>query len=440
MLLDFKVKNYKSFQQEVSFSMIPAPKQKGLDYSVFEKKIDNKRKKAICSSVIYGPNAAGKTNIIGAMDTMRAIVLRGHILNIDESSINEAANCLELIPNNKLKERKPVCFYISFIEDNYWIEYSFSMNIGFFLEKSFQRVIIDEKLCINDHLIFNRKGNHVDLKYTKKLADLFMVNTDTFNRMKDIVDASLNSTELFLMNGFKLILSRKIVDLIQQWFKNKFMVIYKANAIEVIRRFEDTNSPGFYVEKTTNEAAKIFGLNSNAIGYMVSDDDHQTKLCSILNDENNQEKIIINAKIFESYGTIRFINLFPLVLKAIYTGGTLVIDEFDASIHPMALMNIINIFHDDEINIHHAQLIFDSHNPIFLNSNLFRRDEIKFVERNEENDLSDLYCLSDFKTAGKNGVRKNEDYMKNYFISQYGAICDIDFSPIFKELISKGDN
>ena len=68
------------------------------------------------------------------------------------------------------------------------------------------------------------------------------------------------------------------------------MVIYKANAIEVIRRFEDTNSPGFYVEKTTNEAAKIFGLNSNAIGYMVSDDDHQTKLCSILNDENNQEK------------------------------------------------------------------------------------------------------------------------------------------------------
>ena len=34
MLLDFKVKNYKSFQQEVSFSMIPAPKQKGLQPSL----------------------------------------------------------------------------------------------------------------------------------------------------------------------------------------------------------------------------------------------------------------------------------------------------------------------------------------------------------------------------------------------------------------------
>lgn len=100
----------------------------------------------------------------------------------------------------------------------------------------------------------------------------------------------------------------------------------------------------------------------------------------------------------------------------------------------MALMNIINIFHDDEINIYHAQLIFDTHNPIFLNSNLFRRDEIKFVERDEDNFKSDLYSLSDFGTSGTSGVRKNEDYMKNYFISRYGAISDIDFSPVFREL------
>ena len=54
MLLDFKVKNYKSFQQEVSFSMIPAPKQKGLDYSVFEKKIDNKRIEKLFGNLDYG--------------------------------------------------------------------------------------------------------------------------------------------------------------------------------------------------------------------------------------------------------------------------------------------------------------------------------------------------------------------------------------------------
>ena len=42
------------------------------------------------------------------------------------------------------------------------------------------------------------------------------------------------------------------------------------------------------------------------------------------------------------------------------------VDEFDASIHPMALMSIINVFHNDDININRAQLIFNTHNPIFL--------------------------------------------------------------------------
>ncbi len=258
-----------------------------------------------------------------------------------------------------------------------------------------------------------------------------------FNQLSNIAEDSLDSTELFLMNGFKLIVSRKLAEFVQNWFKEKFMIIYKANSMELIRKFEEPNASSFYVEKTTNEAAKIFGLDSNSIGYMVSNDDQKTKLCSILDDQNSNQKVIIQSNIFESYGSIRFINLFPLVIKAIYIGGTLVVDEFDASIHPMALMNIINIFHNDEINIHHAQLIFNTHNPIFLNSNLFRRDEIKFVERNKDNYMSDLYSLSDFGTSGKNGVRKNEDYMKNYFISQYGAISDIDFTPIFKDLISK---
>ncbi|MDP2813255.1 MAG: ATP-binding protein, partial [Erysipelotrichaceae bacterium] len=93
------------------------------------------------------------------------------------------------------------------------------------------------------------------------------------------------------------------------------------------------------------------------------------------------------------------------------------------------------IFHNDEININNAQLIFNTHNPIFLNANLFRRDEIKFVERDDDTHCSIHYSLSDFGTTGKNGVRKNEDYLKNYFISRYGAIKDIDFTPIFENLL-----
>ena len=101
MLLEFKTKNYKSFVEEASFSMVAAPKQKGLDYSLMKTKIKGKEIKGLSSSVIYGPNAAGKTNIIGAMDVLRAIVLRGNIRNSEEkSSPNPAAAALELIPNN----------------------------------------------------------------------------------------------------------------------------------------------------------------------------------------------------------------------------------------------------------------------------------------------------------------------------------------------------
>lgn len=81
MLLNFEVENYKSFLNNAAFSMIPAPKQHGLDYSILTEKIKRKNVKGLCSSVIYGPNASGKTNIIGAMDTLRAIVLRGKISN-----------------------------------------------------------------------------------------------------------------------------------------------------------------------------------------------------------------------------------------------------------------------------------------------------------------------------------------------------------------------
>ena len=110
-------------------------------------------------------------------------------------------------------------------------------------------------------------------------------------------------------------------------------------------------------------------------------------------------------------------------------------DEFDASIHPMALMNIISIFHNDDINKNHAQLIFNTHNPIFLNASLFRRDEIKFVERDEISNTSIQYSLSDFKTA--DGIRKAEDYMSNYFVSRYGAIKEVDFAPLLEEIIQK---
>ena len=52
MLLEFKTQNYKSFVEEASFSMVAAPKQKGLDYSLMKTKIKGKEIKGLSSSGI----------------------------------------------------------------------------------------------------------------------------------------------------------------------------------------------------------------------------------------------------------------------------------------------------------------------------------------------------------------------------------------------------
>ena len=405
-------------------------------------KVKGKEIRGLSSSVIYGPNAAGKTNIIGAMDVLRAIILRGNIRNSEEkSSPNAAAAALELIPNNNAIEGKPVCFSVEFYEedagDKFRILYELGIDLGGFLDEEYPRKIVSENLFVNGEPIFQRAddlyiGNMKAIK--EYLSDVTEQNVES---VSEIAKNSLSKDELFLTNGFKLVFSQRFVKLIVDWFSNKFMVIYRADSMQLIKKFADPKKKAIYVEKTTDKAAKLFGVNSNAVGYVVREDESDAKLYSVFQDMKNKKSAAIAAEIFESYGTIRFINMFPLVIKAIQTGGTLVVDEFDASIHPIALMSIINVFHNDDINIHHAQLIFNTHNPIFLNSNLFRRDEIKFVERDDDSHQSILYALSDFGTTGDRGVRKHEDYMGKYFISQYGAIKDIDFTPIFEEILAR---
>lgn len=430
MLLEFKTSNYKSFADEMVFSMTAAPKQKGLDYSLQKERIGAKTYKGLCSAVIYGPNASGKSNIIGAMDTMKEIVLRGNIRNSDAFiSPNHASGILELIPN-RFSKNTTTSFSIKFIDNGLLVEYSFSAKLGEFLDAGYDREIVREKLSINEKDVFSRdSGLKVSLpSVVKEFCNDGVNGTQTL--FDFIAEGSLNKDELFLTNGFKSIYAKKLVSLILNWFDNKFMVIYRSDAIQMIRRFTNPKANTVYVEKTLTEAAKIFGADSNALGYIAKAGNDDVVLSSLFDDK----KVSIPAEMFESFGTLRFVNEFPLVINALINGGTLVMDEFDASIHPMALMNIISVFHNDEINKNHAQLIFNTHNPIFLNSTLFRRDEIKFVEREEKTGNSIHYALSDFKTA--DGTRKGEEYMKNYFVSKYGAIKDVDFSDILDEIIN----
>lgn len=435
MLLEFSVKNYKSFKDKMTFSMLAAPKQKGLDYSVVSKKVGSKAYKILSSAIIYGPNASGKTNIIGALDTLKHIILRGNIRNGDiNNNPNVAAGALELIPNNTLNESEPVELSIKFVENGVSFSYQISIDLGIFLDIKHERKILKEVLFINEELLFERtdKLTFGDFRVIKGYID--KVFLDNQSSAIKIAKNNLRNDELFLTNGFRNIFSSKLVDTMLDWISEKLVVVYRADSVYLARKTNIQDSKSMYVVNILNKAAKTFGINSNGLGYTFDGDKKKTILCSLFQDDE-RSGVGIPADIFESYGTIRFVNLFPIMADALANGGVLVIDEFDASIHPMALMNIINIFHNNDVNINNAQLIVNSHNPIFLNSNLYRRDEINFVERDDDTHHSYHYTLADFGASGKYGVRKNEDYLKNYFINRYGGIKDIDFAPVFEEVI-----
>ena len=424
MLLEFRFQNYKSFREESVFSMMAAPKQKGLDYSLFNIKKHGKDIKGLCSSVIYGSNAAGKTTVVGAMDTFRAIILRGNIRDSEDiSSPNHAASKLSLIPNQALTHGEPTEFFIDFIVDKFRIQYDLIMDLGLFLDSKYERKILSETLSVNGNLIFERKhlgtkSDSLKVEPSKDVATLFSKSAKADNASAvRIALEGLDREDLFLTGGFKLIFSQSLVKMITEWFTDQFIVVYRADATHLERRFSNLKENSIYVSETLNSAINLFGVNANDVGYTM-EKDSEAKLVSLIQTG---------------------INLFPLVIRALQTGAILVVDEFDASIHPIALMNILNLFHNDEINVKHAQLIFNTHNPIFLNSNLLRRDEIKFVERASDDHTSTLYALSDFGTAGEKGVRKNGDYLKYYLANQYGGIADVDFFSVFEKLNSTGN-
>ena len=122
----------------------------------------------------------------------------------------------------------------------------------------------------------------------------------------------------------------------------------------------------------------------------------------------------------------------PYIIESILTGMTLVIDELDAKLHPLLLKYIIGLFSNKVINKHNAQLIFTSHDLSTMNNEVFRRDEIWFVAKgNEQN--SQLYSLVEFKNEKGTAVRKDAKYDKQYLEGKYGA------DPYLKKIINWGD-
>lgn len=113
--------------------------------------------------------------------------------------------------------------------------------------------------------------------------------------------------------------------------------------------------------------------------------------------------------------------LYSELQEVISRGSVLFIDELNARLHPLLVRNFIMIFLNNETNFNHAQLIFTTHDTWQLSSQLLRRDEIWFTEKDKQG-ISTLYSLADFIDEDGSRIRKDESYEKNYLLGKYGAI------------------
>lgn len=418
MLISFSVSNYKSFKDKATLSLEKVPKQKDLSYSLIKRKYGKEKKEILSTSVIYGLNASGKSNIISALNTLVRIINRSHVRNSNSFIGDPASSSLELIPFQFLDEIKPTVFCLEYATETHCYVYELSVELGSFNDEKFERFINSESLRVDGSLLFQREQNEVDFSLSEK-------DGARNELVKELARKSLKDDELFLTNGFKNIVNKELADDFLLNIRKRLHVIchadlYKASPIAPKAEESVFDYDGL------SEIIRIFGLKNDLKYYSPAGEDTGT-LYSCANG-----KPVLPVEQFESYGTVRFLRMYPVILDVLKNGGELIADEFDASLHPNVVFSLISIFHNDEVNTKGAQLVFNTQNPLFMTKTAFRRDEIKFVEKNREDGASTIYCLADYGTSGSKGVRKGEDYMHNYLRSKYGAIEDIDLIKLFK--------
>ncbi len=121
--------------------------------------------------------------------------------------------------------------------------------------------------------------------------------------------------------------------------------------------------------------------------------------------------------ILESHGTQSFIKMFPMLTLALAQGGVCLIDEFDASIHPLVLPELIGWFYDrEDRNQYDAQLWFTCHSVSLLND--LSKEEVIIAEKDRKG-RTHAHSLMDVK------VRRDENLYRKYLSGAYGGVPQI---------------
>ena len=149
MFLELNLGNFKSFRNYSALSMVHSSTAKNSNYRALKRRVKGigKTQEALYSTVLYGPNASGKSNVIAEAEFLRSIVLRGNIL---DNPINrdtfESLSFLSLVPTASESEEHRVLLGITVLIDTLKVKYTIQIELGPFLTSSYERKIVFENL------------------------------------------------------------------------------------------------------------------------------------------------------------------------------------------------------------------------------------------------------------------------------------------------------
>lgn len=425
MLIDYRFSNFRSFKELTSLSM-----KAGRQTTLNDNLIRDFDMRIIPSAVIYGANASGKSNIIMSLAVMRDIVISGTL----EANIPNMNN-LELYPFAYNDSENPIGFSIDFVYKGKRIVYGFEVLLSTFRKGI--RKIASESLAVVDKseqetLIYSRDEKVIHINKEKKALSLIAFDEKLLREFEKKINDNIDDAELFLSRAFKSTISNELADLVLDFFKEKLVVVsdFTLKKTNLTFSLEEKPEKDFFAwNKILDGFVRNADFGPQNIKFMSnkSENKESTNMELVSIYHYNDQNIVIPAELMESRGTLKLVDFAIPFEKLFKSGGVFILDEFDSAIHPELIKGILALFNDSEINKAGAQLIFTTHNPIYLNYKIFRRDQIRFVEKDQDTYESVIYSLADF---GSEEVRNDHNFLINYFKGNYGALPFIDFAKL----------
>ena len=430
MLVSFSVSNFRSFGEEATLNMVASGRY--ADHPTHVMPLPGVDRSVVRTAVIYGANAAGKSNLIKAMDYAQKWILgqadRGR--SVDAYAFQAGARA------------KPSSFEFRFVAAERIFAYGFDVT---------ERSIRGEWLALvnadDDEVLFERDAEGHTTVHEAILKKRFPDDTKIFNLLTSLCKNDLKDTQLFLesVREVRDVSQGPTMSAVVQWLTRTLVVIPMEQAHEsILRRLSrdpeyldfaeallgnvGTGVDRLQIEERDLKIPKEMEDSFDGLARHVSSDpDSDTVysrnpptpgrfvaryLMAYHKREGNDYKLPMSE---ESDGTRRLLALAPLLTAGAKEARVFVVDEIDRSLHPLLCWEFLRLFADTMPGAQ-RQLVVTTHEAHLLNQDLLRRDEYWFMEK-DETQQSRLVSLSDYRN-----IRNDLQLEKGYLNGRFGAI------------------